>query len=173
MVKCLPEFEFFYCILENRLFISKIKRSKVTEYPALINWCQEKRTSWHVRPSKTQIILRIRAVWSESLMTTVWGIKGPTFLSMRKNKTIEDLDQPAHPHSLIRVRKRAQIRNRYNQAPHLTQAAIWVDKGPPVLSGRNTKTLIRLCGCTDWFKSSHYSYAKVSFLLDTCSYGDG
>ena len=35
MVKCLPEFEYFYCILENRKFISKIKRSKVTDYAAL------------------------------------------------------------------------------------------------------------------------------------------
>ena len=36
LVKCLPEFEYFYCILENRKFISKIKRSKVTDYAALI-----------------------------------------------------------------------------------------------------------------------------------------
>ena len=35
MVKCLPECEYFYCILENRNFISKIRRSKVTDYAAL------------------------------------------------------------------------------------------------------------------------------------------
>ena len=35
MVKCLPEFEYFYCILENRNFISNIRRSKVTDYAAL------------------------------------------------------------------------------------------------------------------------------------------
>ena len=35
MVKCLPEFEYFYCILEKRNFISKIRRSKVTDYVAL------------------------------------------------------------------------------------------------------------------------------------------
>ena len=35
MVKCLPKFEYFYCILEKRNFISKIKRSKVTDYAAL------------------------------------------------------------------------------------------------------------------------------------------
>ena len=29
MVKCLPEFEYFYCILENRNFTLKNKRSKV------------------------------------------------------------------------------------------------------------------------------------------------
>ena len=37
MVKCLPEFEYFHYILENRNFISKIRRSKVTDYAALIN----------------------------------------------------------------------------------------------------------------------------------------
>ena len=35
MVKCLPEFEYFYCILKNRNFISEIRRSKVTDYAAL------------------------------------------------------------------------------------------------------------------------------------------
>ena len=39
-----------------------------------------KDTSWLVSPSKTQISLRIRAVWSESSMTTLWVAKGPTFL---------------------------------------------------------------------------------------------
>ena len=34
MVKCLPEFDYFYCILENRNFISKIRISKVTDYAA-------------------------------------------------------------------------------------------------------------------------------------------
>ena len=34
MVKCLPEFELFYCILGNRNFISKIRISKVTDYAA-------------------------------------------------------------------------------------------------------------------------------------------
>ena len=35
MVKCIVEFEYFYCILENRNFISKIRISKVTDYAAL------------------------------------------------------------------------------------------------------------------------------------------
>ena len=35
MVKCLPEFEYFTVLLKNRNFISKIKRSKVTDYAAL------------------------------------------------------------------------------------------------------------------------------------------
>ena len=35
MVKCLPEFEYFTVILKNINFISKIRRSKVTDYAAL------------------------------------------------------------------------------------------------------------------------------------------
>ena len=35
MVKCLPEFEYFTVFLKNRKFISKIRRSKVTDYAAL------------------------------------------------------------------------------------------------------------------------------------------
>ena len=36
MLKCLPEFEYFYCILEKeKLFFSKIRRLKVTDYAAL------------------------------------------------------------------------------------------------------------------------------------------
>ena len=35
MVKCLPEFEYFTVLLKNRSFISKIRRSKVTDYAAL------------------------------------------------------------------------------------------------------------------------------------------
>ena len=37
MVKCLPEFEYFYCVLEKKNIIFKIRRSKVTDYAALIN----------------------------------------------------------------------------------------------------------------------------------------
>ena len=36
MVKCLPEFEYFTVFLKNRNFISKIRRSKVTDYAALM-----------------------------------------------------------------------------------------------------------------------------------------
>ena len=36
MVKCLPEFEYFYCVLEKKN-IFKIRRSKVTDYAALSN----------------------------------------------------------------------------------------------------------------------------------------
>ena len=35
MVKCLPEFEYFYCVLENKNILFKIRRSKVTDYAAL------------------------------------------------------------------------------------------------------------------------------------------
>ena len=38
MVKCLPEFDYFYCILEKkRNFIPKIRISIVTDYAALKN----------------------------------------------------------------------------------------------------------------------------------------
>ena len=37
MVKCLPEFEYFYCILGKNNFFSKIRRSKVTDCVALKN----------------------------------------------------------------------------------------------------------------------------------------
>ena len=46
MIKCLPEFEYLFTVfLKNRNFISKIKRSKVTDYAALIekNTKQDKR----------------------------------------------------------------------------------------------------------------------------------
>ena len=36
MVKCLPEFEYFYWVLKNRNIISKIRGSKITDYAALI-----------------------------------------------------------------------------------------------------------------------------------------
>ena len=35
MVKCLPEFEYFTVFMKNRNFISKIRRSKVTDSAAL------------------------------------------------------------------------------------------------------------------------------------------
>ena len=35
MVKCLPEFEYFYSVLKNKNIIFKIRRSKVTDYAAL------------------------------------------------------------------------------------------------------------------------------------------
>ena len=35
MVKCLPEFEYFYCVLESKNIIFEIRRSKVTDYAAL------------------------------------------------------------------------------------------------------------------------------------------
>ena len=35
MIKCLPEFEYFYCVLENKNIVFNIRRSKVTDYAAL------------------------------------------------------------------------------------------------------------------------------------------
>ena len=37
MVKCLPEFEYFYCVLENKNIFFKIRKSKFTDYAALNN----------------------------------------------------------------------------------------------------------------------------------------
>ena len=41
MVKCIPEFKFLY-YLKNRNIISKVKRSKVTDYAALSNLHEKK-----------------------------------------------------------------------------------------------------------------------------------
>ena len=38
MVKCLPKFEYFNCVLKNKNINFKIRRSKVTDYAAL-NGC--------------------------------------------------------------------------------------------------------------------------------------
>ena len=58
------------------------------------NKCGERRgktTFWHVRPTKTQISLRIRAVWYESSLS-VWR----NFASWAfQNASNEDSDQPA------------------------------------------------------------------------------
>ena len=48
----------------------KLLSSKITVLPA-------KCTSWHARPRKTQISLRIIAVWSESTMDTIWVANSP------------------------------------------------------------------------------------------------
>ena len=43
MVKCLPEFEYFIVFLKNENIIFKIRRSKVTDYAALIlSFCLSK-----------------------------------------------------------------------------------------------------------------------------------
>ena len=35
MVKWISEFEYLYCVLENKIIIFKVRRSKVTDYAAL------------------------------------------------------------------------------------------------------------------------------------------
>ena len=55
------------------------------------------RTFWHVRPTKTQISLRIRAVWSDSLLSALRN-----FVSLAiQNAPNEDSDQPARMRRLI------------------------------------------------------------------------
>ena len=56
-----------------------------------------KRTFWHVRPTKTQISLRIRAVWSESSLST---LKNFASLAIQIAHS-EDSDQTARMRSLI------------------------------------------------------------------------
>ena len=51
MVKCLPENEYFYCDLENKNIIFKIRRSKVTDYAALTR-ARSKGTGIFVEPLK-------------------------------------------------------------------------------------------------------------------------
>ena len=51
------------------------------------NWSPSKGTGWHECPSKTQISLRIRLVWSESSMVALWAAKGSTFLQARNQRS--------------------------------------------------------------------------------------
>ena len=59
--------------------------------------CPATCTSLHVRTSKTLISLRIRAVWSESLMGALWIAKDPMFLQAENY----DSDQIMLMHMLI------------------------------------------------------------------------
>ena len=52
-----------------------------------------------MRPSKTQISLRIRAVWIESLMDDLWVAKSPTILQAENYGS----DQTVLMRSLIRI----------------------------------------------------------------------
>ena len=58
-----------------------------------------KPTKWHVRPAKTQIILGIRPVWSESSLCAQWVAKDPIFL----HADSEDSDQTNRMPRLIWV----------------------------------------------------------------------
>ena len=58
---------------------------------------REKRTFGHVRPTKTQISLRIRAVWLESLLSAWRSVASMAI----QNAPSEDSDQTAHMRSLI------------------------------------------------------------------------
>ena len=58
-----------------------------------------KRTFWNVRPTKTQISLRIRAVWSESSLSA-----RRNFASLAiRNAPSEDSDQTVRMHRLILI----------------------------------------------------------------------
>ena len=57
MVKCLPEFEDFTVLLNNRNFISKIKRSKVTDYAALKDSIYKKLCHYMLKQKKNMCLL--------------------------------------------------------------------------------------------------------------------
>ena len=67
------------------------------KYLTIMRHNVRKRTFWHVRETKTQISLRIRAVWSESLLSA-WR----NFASLAiQNAPREDSDQTAWMRRLI------------------------------------------------------------------------
>ena len=70
---------------------------KIFKYAYHLSQYVRKRTLWHVRSLKTQISLRIRAVWSESLLSA-W--RNFTSLAVR-NPPSEDSDQSAQMRRLI------------------------------------------------------------------------
>ena len=47
----------------------------------------ELESGWYECPSKTQIRLRIRAVWSESSMVALWVATGSTFLQAKNQRS--------------------------------------------------------------------------------------
>ena len=68
----------FLPMLHFCLYYCNIRRHSCTAYN--LSKCPAKSTSWHGRPAKTQISLRICAVWSESWMGALWVAKGTKFL---------------------------------------------------------------------------------------------
>ena len=60
---------FIKCFSMNRKRISSISPSYIEIRSCGKQMCLKKVPSWHVRPTKTQISLRIRAVWSESSLS--------------------------------------------------------------------------------------------------------
>ena len=69
----------------NKLYMYELQTGiRITE-----PWRGRKRTFWHVCPTKTQISLRIRTVWSESLL---WAWRNIASLAIQ-NTPREDSDQ--------------------------------------------------------------------------------
>ena len=66
MVKCLPEFEYFYCFLKNRNFISKSRISKDTDYAAFkVIVMLSKDLVWYIR--------RAGYNWIQSLLPNLFA----------------------------------------------------------------------------------------------------
>ena len=66
------------CVHEQSVLVMVIYEIMIYD----LSQCQAKETSWHVRPSKTQISLCIRTVLSEFLMGVLWVAKGPTLVQL-------------------------------------------------------------------------------------------
>ena len=84
--------ECIYCV--NATFSKEKKKIQYGELLGLradckMSLCMTKPTKWPVRPAKTQIILGIRPVWSESLLYALWVAKDPNLLQADS----EDSDQ--------------------------------------------------------------------------------
>ena len=83
MVKCLPEYKYFTIHLKNRKFISKIRRSKVTEYAALMKLFthNERLTPDDERSQYLTMRLIISPIITPG---TLMGCNGPKIYCLRK-----------------------------------------------------------------------------------------
>ena len=103
------------------------KVSRDTAFSTTLHWC----------PAKTQISLRIRAVWSESLQNTLWIDKDPK----RLQADSEDFDQIVWMRRLIWVFAGRSCNVVENAVSRLTLLLPLANVGPDVLS--NQKGLFR------------------------------
>ena len=81
------------------VFYCQYMRMRLSDWHKYINRNVRKRVFWHVRPTKTQISLRIGTVWSESSLSAWRNFASLTI----QNASREDFDQTAQMRSLIRI----------------------------------------------------------------------
>ena len=97
------------CLINSGLWEKSFARNAYSEIPIWLLFeeiyhCQRqlshlmtKPTKWHMRPTKTQISLGIRPVWSESSLCAQLVAKDPSFL----HADSEDSDQTGRMHMLF------------------------------------------------------------------------